>query len=180
MFELGTSNHWWKVAKKFPILSNHINTLKPLGYAFVADLVEEHKLNKILEVGHGAGSFLFDLFKTEKELWGLDDVVEDSMVGEGDLEWMRSEYPEVKFIKGLLGDNIKELPDNYFDMVCSVSVIEHIPLNALAGAFEVTFRILKPGGIVCHSYDIYYKQNTKPVFDAYENAGFKWLKERDQ
>lgn len=94
------------------------------------------------------------------------------MVLEKDLEWIREEYPSVKFVKGLLGNNIKELPDNYFDMVCSVSVIEHIPLQSLNKAFEEFFRIIKPGGILCHIYDIYFQQNTKPVFSAFEESGF--------
>jgi len=179
MFELGTTDHWWNMAKKYPSLSNHTNTLKPLGYAHVASLIEKYNSKKVLEVGHGAGSHLFDLFEEDMEFWGLDDVVEGSKVLENDLEWMREEYPSVKFVRGLLGNNIKELPNNYFDMVCSVSVIEHIPINVLNNSFEETFRILKPGGIVCHSYDIHYGQNTKPVFDAFEKAGFNWLKSKD-
>ena len=179
MFELGTTDHWWPSAKKYPLLSNHLNTLKPMGYGHVAAFLEEYNSKKVLEVGHGAGSLLFDIFKDSAELWGLDDVVEDSLVLDNDLEWMKEEYPSVKFVRGLLGSNVKELPDNYFDMVCSVSVIEHIPLDVLDKAFEETFRILKPGGILCHSYDIYFKQNTKPVFDAIEKAGFNWLKKKE-
>ena len=179
MFELGTTDHWWPSAKKYPLLSNHQNTLKPMGYAHVSALLEQFNSQKVLEIGHGAGSLLFDIFKEGKEFWGLDDIVEDSQVKDHDLEWMREEYPEVKFVKGLLGTNVKELPDNYFDMVCSVSVIEHIPLDVLNRSFEETFRILKPGGIVCHSYDVYYGQNTKPVYDAFEYAGFKWLKPKE-
>ncbi len=179
MFELGTTKHWWDVAKKYPRFSNHSFTLKPLGYAHMVNLIETHGVSKILEVGHGSGSFLFDIFKDKCEMWGLDDIVEDSRVETDKLLKLREENPHVKFKSGLLGQNIKELPDNYFDMVCSVSVIEHIPVDSLKAAFEETYRILKPGGIVSHSYDIYYRQNTKNVFDAYENTGFEWLKPRD-
>jgi cyclopropane fatty-acyl-phospholipid synthase-like methyltransferase len=75
-----------------------------------------------------------------------------------------------------MGNNISELPENYFDLVYSISVIEHVPDDNLKSFFDESVRILKPGGIVSHSYDIYYKQNTKKVFDAYENSGLQWLK----
>ena len=176
MFELGKTDHWWPIAKRYPSLSNHPNTLKPLGYAHIVNLIENFEPKTVLEVGHGAMSFIFKLFADKVEMWGLDDVVEDSSVSAEDLENVRKWNPEVKFVSGLLGSFLKELPDNYFDLVYSVSVIEHIPHEVLPSVFQDTYRILKPGGIVSHSYDVYYRQSTKEVFDAYEGAGFKWLK----
>jgi SAM-dependent methyltransferase len=176
MFELGKTDHWWPIAKRYPSLSNHPNTLKPLGYAHIVNLIETFEPKTVLEVGHGAMSFIFKLFADKVEMWGLDDVVEDSSVSAEDLENVRKWNPEVKFVSGLLGSFLKELPDNYFDLVYSVSVIEHIPHEVLPSVFQDTYRILKPGGIVSHSYDVYYRQSTKEVFDAYEGAGFKWLK----
>lgn len=178
MFELGTTDHWWDVAKKYPVLSNHPNTLKPLGYAHIITLIETFKPKRVLEVGHGAGTYIYQLYKDniEIEFWGLDDEVKDSSVSVEDLKNVRLWNPHVKFVSGLLGSYSKELPDNYFDLVYSVSVIEHIPHEFLNSVFEDTYRILRPGGIVSHSYDIYYGQDTKAVFDAYENAKLKWLK----
>lgn len=176
MFEIGKTDHWWEIAKHHPSLSNHPNTLKPLGYAHIVNLIENFKPKRVLEVGHGAMSFIFKIFADKVEMWGLDDVIEDSSVYEEDLKNVRLWNPKVTFVRDLLGKFSKELPDNYFDLVYSVSVIEHIPHEVLPSVFEDTFRILKPGGIVSHSYDVYYKQSTKEVFNAYENAGFKWLK----
>ncbi|MEO8210045.1 MAG: methyltransferase domain-containing protein, partial [bacterium] len=180
MFELGTTDHWWEIAKRYPILSNHSQTLKPLGYAHMINLIEAFKPKTILEVGHGAGSFLFDLFKDKIEMWGLDDTIEGSSVSSDALKDMKDHNSHVKFVTGLLGQNLKELPDNYFDVVCSISVIEHIPAESLADAFAEIYRILKPGGIVSHSFDIYYRQNTRPVYNAYENANFEWLKPKEK
>lgn len=42
MFELGTTKHWWDAAKKYPMLSKHENTLKPLGYAQALNFIEEN------------------------------------------------------------------------------------------------------------------------------------------
>ncbi|MBV6478183.1 MAG: hypothetical protein HGGPFJEG_00931 [Ignavibacteria bacterium] len=179
MFELGKTDHWWEIAKRHPSLSNHPNTLKPLGYAHIVNLIESFKPKRVLEVGHGAMSFIFKLFADKIEMWGLDDVIEDSSVYEEDLNNVRKWNPQVTFVRDLLGRFSTELPENYFDLVYSVSVIEHIPHEILPEVFKDTYRILKPGGIVSHSYDVYYKQSTKEVFNAYENAGFKWLKPKN-
>jgi len=179
MFEIGKTDHWWEIAKRHESLSNHPNTLKPLGYAHIVNLIENFKPQRVLEVGHGAMSFIFQIFSEKIEMWGLDDVIEDSSVYEQDLKNVRIWNPKVKFVKDLLGRFSKELPDNYFDLVYSVSVIEHIPHEILPSVFEDSYRILKPGGILSHSYDVYYKQSTKEVFNAYEKAGFKWLKPRE-
>jgi len=180
MFELGTTDHWWEIAKRFPILSNHEQTLKPLGYAHMINLIEAFKPKRVLEVGHGAGSFLFEIFKNEIELWGLDDTIEDNAVSTDSLIATRNKNPHVKFVTGLLGNSNPDLPDNYFDLVCSVSVIEHIPQEHLKSVFTDTFRILKPGGIVSHSYDISYGRKTKSVYDAYVESGFEFLKSKDR
>lgn len=180
MFELGTTDHWWKIAKRYPQLSNHEQTLKPLGYAHMINLIETFRPKRILEVGHGAGSFLFEILKDDIEVWGLDDTIEDNAVSVDSLKSTRNKHPHVKFVTGLLGNNSNDLPDNYFDLVCSVSVLEHIPVEQLNSVFADTFRILKPGGIVSHSYDISYRRNTKSVFDAYEKCGFEWLKSKER
>lgn len=179
MFELGTTDHWWEIAKKYPELSNQPNTLKPLGYAHIVNLIESFNPKTILEIGHGSFSFIFEIFYNKIEIWGIDDFLEDSTVSNESLNKIRNEYPEVRFVKGFLGNNIRDLPDNYFDLIYSVSVIEHVPESKLENFFEESKRIIKPGGITAHSYDVYYKQNTKSVFDAHLNSGFEWLKSKD-
>lgn len=179
MFELGKTDHWWEIAKRYPVLSNHPNTLKPLGYAHAVNLIESFKPERVLEVGHGTMSFLFDIFSDKIEMWGLDDVVEGSFIYEEDFENLKVKFPNVTFVRDLLGKFSKKLPENYFDLVYSVSVIEHIPHELLPAVFEETRRILKPGGIVSHSYDVYFGQSTKAVFNAFEYSGFKWLKPRN-
>ncbi len=178
MFELGRINQWWEVAKKHPSLSRKEQTLKPLGYAHMVNLIEAFKPKRVLEVGHGAGSYLFDIFSDKIEFWGLDDTIEDNAVTADSLAETKKTYPNVRFVTGLLGQNNPELPDNYFDLVCSVSVLEHIPHEHLDAVFKDTYRILRPGGIVSHSYDIAYRYDTSKVFSAYESNGFEWLKPR--
>lgn len=90
MFELGTTDHWWKIAKRYPQLSNHEQTLKPLGYAHMINLIETFRPKRILEVGHGAGSFLFEILKDDIEVWGLDDTIEDNAVKRDSLKATRN------------------------------------------------------------------------------------------
>lgn len=179
MFELGTTEHWWEIAKKYPKLSHQNQILKPLGYSFVIKLIEENNLQKVLEFGHGAGSYLFDIFKDKCEMWGLDDMIAGSGVSESSLNETKQKHSHVKFVKGLLGQDLKELPENYFDLICSVSVIEHIPVDQLEMVLSEIYKFLKPGGIFASSYDVYYKQNTRPLFDAVEKNNFIWLKPRE-
>lgn len=144
------------------------------------NLIETFKPKRILEVVHGAGSFLFEVFSDKIEMWGLHDTIENNAVTPESLASTKSSYPNVRFVTGLIGQNLSDLPDNYFDLVCSVSVLEHIPHEVLDAVFSDTYRILKPGGIVSHSYDISYRYDTRKVFDAYVKNGLDWLKPADR
>ena len=46
------------------------------------------------------------------------------------------------------------LPQNTFSLVCSVSVLEHVPRHALKSSIEGSFGVLKPGGYAIHMTDL--------------------------
>ena len=78
---------------------------------------------------------------------------------------------------------ILKIPDNYFDIVFSISVIEHVPKAQLNDCFSDCYRILKPGGLMLHAIDLYISDqptSLTAVIDGYRQAtqkpGFKWLK----
>lgn len=64
---------------------------------------------------------------------------------------------QVRLIECLLGtDRCKELiPDASFDVVTSISVVEHVPVEQLEAFFFDCARICKPGGLVLHHVDIH-------------------------
>jgi len=68
-------------------------------------------------------------------MWGVDDFLEDSKVEAEALSDIRRKYSKVNFVSGFMGDNIQNLPDNYFDLVYSISVIEHVPDEKLKSFF---------------------------------------------
>ena len=46
----------------------------------------------------------------------VDDFLEDSEVEAEALSDIRRKYSKVNFVSGFMGDNIQNLPDNYFDL----------------------------------------------------------------
>jgi SAM-dependent methyltransferase len=61
-----------------------------------------------------------------------------------------------------VGEFSSELPDEYFDYVVSVSVIEHVPTDALEGFFADQARVLRPGGQMLHAIDLYLHDHDAP------------------
>lgn len=83
-----------------------------------------------------------------------------------------------RFLKGYLGRDSASLPDEYFDLVCSISVVEHIPADQLTAVFREIHRVLRPGGLVVNSYDICYDTPTawvSAMFAAHVSNGLEWV-----
>ncbi|WP_375202105.1 class I SAM-dependent methyltransferase [Hyphococcus sp.] len=59
----------------------------------------------------------------------------------------------VENIKAFLGDNDPQLKSDFFDVVFSISVVEHVP--DLKSFFDDGVRILKSGGLWLHAVDMY-------------------------
>jgi SAM-dependent methyltransferase len=53
--------------------------------------------------------------------------------------------------------SVSSLPSNFFDLVCSWEVLEHV--MAPQKLFPQLYRILKPGGIAFHEYNPFYSIN---------------------
>lgn len=61
----------------------------------------------------------------------------------------------VKNIASILGDFDANIKDASFDIVFSISVVEHINLKLLDNFFADGLRILRPGGLWLHAIDAY-------------------------
>jgi len=163
VYQLGYYGHYLELKRKYPQFKFDYPrdwSLKEYGTLFVYDLILSGKAKRVLEVGCGYDTFFSkEMSNIGVEHWAIDKS--NNYLGIGsDLSRFNSAVDErrnfgSRFINGLLGDNLAELPCNYFDVVFSVSVIEHIDDSAMQPVVNDTKRILRPGGVSVHSIDIY-------------------------
>jgi hypothetical protein len=73
----------------------------------------------------------------------------------------------VKNVKATLGEFSPQVPRNYFDVVYSISVIEHVPSENMADFFADIHGALKPGGEMMHLIDLYVEDD--PAANEGEN-----------
>ncbi len=80
----------------------------------------------------------------------------------------------VKNIRALLGENSADIEDESFDIVFSISVVEHIPLQQLDAFFDDGMRILRPGGLWLHAIDAYLGDEPDRTVDQRVNIYRQW------
>lgn len=128
---------------------------------------------KILEVGGGNSRILAHL-AGRYECWNVDKF---EGLGNGPKALPKSGY---RVIQDYLGSNNPELPDNYFDLVFSISALEHTPNDEklFQNILHDIHRVLKNGGRSLHLFDVVFKpegfwtnqflpylfQNASPLF----------------
>jgi ubiquinone/menaquinone biosynthesis C-methylase UbiE len=142
--------------------------LKGYGYSVVVDLVRKLHLNmgkklKILDVG-GGGSALPRVLSQEfgDECWLIDDfgVESKDLITQGwykeiSRETLPLKNPTVHYVFGRLGGSkIKELEPSSFDLIYSISTLEHIPMTSMTAVFNHMLELLKPNGIMLHTIDL--------------------------
>jgi glycosyltransferase involved in cell wall biosynthesis len=114
---------------------------------FILDNIPEGA--RLLEVG-GGESRIIAAIENRYECWNIDKL---EGLGNGPLAIRPKGH---RLIRDYMGNFNRELPANYFDLVFSISTLEHVPED------EATFRnicldidrVLKPGGYSLHCFDI--------------------------
>jgi len=152
---------------------NH--SLKGIQDGWALSLLAEKQDLTIAEVGGGNSRVLRKLSE-QNECWNIDKF---EGVGQGPTEMMA--LAGVKVVRSYLGDFDTAIPDRYFDVVFSVSVVEHVPTAKLEDFFADCHRILKPGGMMAHAIDLYIFDTVNDrlqIIDRYRTAiekqGFTW------
>lgn len=129
--------------------SASINNLKDIQDHYAISRLSEGAGLRVLEVGGGDCRVLRG-FANRHECWNAEKF---EGVAIGPKKEVR--IPGVKNVLTYLGDYSPEIPAGYFDVVFSISVVEHVENDRLPDFFKDIARVLKPGGITFHAIDLY-------------------------
>lgn len=118
-----------------------------LIYTFILDNIPEG--SRLLEIGGGESRIINEL-KGKYEIWNLDKL---EGVGFGPKELIVAD--DFNLVQDYIGNFSPTLPASSFDLVFSVSTIEHIPQDrkTIDNAIADIMRLLKPGGYSLHCID---------------------------
>ncbi|MGE5498035.1 MAG: glycosyltransferase, partial [Syntrophothermus sp.] len=124
-----------------------------LCYSFIKTNIP--KGSKILEIGGGQSRVLRKL-EYEYECWNVDKL---EGLGDGPTSIHQG---NVRLIRDYIGNFNKELPENYFDFVFSISTLEHVPENNLTfnNICRDIERVMKTGALSLHCLDVAAQDNS--------------------
>lgn len=111
-------------------------------------LPADRRFDKILDLGCGDGRSTLPISELGNVVYGLDS------------SWMQLVHLHAKNQKSIVPINgdAKQLPfpDDYFDLIISLSVVEHIPKNDLPTIFAEAYRTLKSDGLFLVRNDAWF------------------------
>lgn len=149
MFDMITKEDYWSYLDKELVHSTE-QSLKNIQDGFVLDEMRHVSNAKVLEIGGGRSRVLSTIARQSNECWNADDFG-GSGNGPTRIPWRKT----YRVVPVLLGSFSPELPNDYFDYVFSISVIEHVVGDDLERLFHDACRVLKPGGVMFHAIDLY-------------------------
>jgi SAM-dependent methyltransferase len=140
-------------------------SLKGFDYPWLFGSRDWKKGERVLDVGPAYSSFPAEIHKSYGcEMWAVDDFGTLS----NDPFWLRgqspqqhiAEHPEIKYILERVGDPAhSSLPSGYFDVIYSISTLEHVPPAAMPAVWRHLDSLLKPGGEMLHAIDVSFPSN---------------------
>lgn len=168
MFILGECDHYIELKWAHPDLYKSHGpewSLKEYGCLFAYDQMVSRGVRDMLEFGPG-----FSLFFSEQAharnigYTSIDRSNNELGIGEqADRFQARVATRQARgqtHVTGLLGPDSAGLDDESFDLITSVSVIEHIDDTHMQRVANEAARLLRPGGVLVNSIDI-YRQSRK-------------------
>ena len=159
------------------------NTTRAFEYPWAFEALQVRPGLRVLEIGGALSGFQFVLDRAGCEVVNLDPGDEFHTAG-----WPVTPAT-MAVLNAALGTkvNLKTVfldqagfADESFDRVVSISVFEHIPERALLGILGEVFRVLKPGGTLVLTIDLFL--DVKPFTDSESNVyghnvSVKWIVE---
>jgi len=142
----------------------HLKTWQDI---YLYEKIRRIKNAKIGEIGGGISRILANLDESN-ELFNIDKF---EGAGNGPIEPIGIE--NVKLLPWYVGSESKEnITDEFFDVMFSVSVIEHITDENLNEFFQEAHRMLKKGGLSIHMIDHYISTNGETNIHKYNEDRF--------
>jgi len=149
VFDIISKDDYWSYMD-LGLVQSAVRNLKNAQDGYALDRLREVSGARILEIGGGESRVLDEMASNGNECWNADDFKGS---GNGPVDIPTG--TNYKIAPVMLGDFSPDLPGGYFDYVFSISVVEHIPGNALLPFFTDACRVLKPGGVMFHAIDLY-------------------------
>ena len=134
--------------------------LKGFAYPWVLTSREWSGGERVLDVGAGYSELPMHIAgHLGCETWIADDFgqsVDDPFWRRRrDPEEHTRAHPEVRFVRERLGNPVQSsLPEAYFDVVYSISTLEHVPVSLLPAVWAHMALLVRPGGEMLHAVDI--------------------------
>ena len=179
---LATVDDWWRLTRDFPKFRKGSQALlKNYGYMAICEHIQRYKPHRILEFGHGFNFTLLEMFQYDHEVWGIDDFCHRPYFNDKEKweeryqERIVSKCPKARLIRGLVGKTGPGvLPENYFDVVCSVSVLEEVSRGVLEEVLRHVHKLLRPGGMAVNVIDwrLNNPKRYRNYVEAHWTAGF--------
>lgn len=149
MFEVITKSDYWRW-REAGFESGTQGTLKGFQDTFVLFTLRDIGRSRLAEAGGGNSRVLPKLAAAGNECWNVD-----RMEGFGGGPVRIAKQTDYRLVRSYVGDFSPDLPANYFDVVFSISVVEHIPSEGYRNFVLDSVRILKSGGLFVHAIDVY-------------------------
>jgi 2-polyprenyl-3-methyl-5-hydroxy-6-metoxy-1,4-benzoquinol methylase len=105
---------------------------------------------RLLEIGAGEPIVADLLARLGYEVWVIDPY-DGRAGGPADVKVIEKSYPNVRVIRGVFPDDLRDAPT--FDCIYSISVLEHIPQDSLADVTAAIKLLVRPGGKTIHAVD---------------------------
>jgi SAM-dependent methyltransferase len=156
MFRFVTKKEYWDIEDSGllrDIVSHPRWHLKSIQDAIAYSILHNLRGKKIVEIGGGNPRILPALAQSNV-CFNIDKF---KGVGHGPT----NDFPPsvIHIINAYLGETKDYIHDYMFDVSFSISVMEHVPFQALQSFLRDNRRILKSGGLAVHLIDIYCNEH---------------------